>query len=164
MKMYPEEFDSVFRYIIVVSQRAEQLMMGAKPRIETRHTKPTMIAKEEVDKGLISWHILTPEEIEAQRHALVEQYRSEVGAETAEATAQPIPDVLPTAPAKEPELEEPGEKDEEVARLSKLLGLAGISLEGEDAASEEPGEDAGLADEPAGEPDEEAAEDLPDES
>ena len=28
----PEEFDSIFRYIVVVSQRAEQLINGAKPR------------------------------------------------------------------------------------------------------------------------------------
>ena len=28
----PENFDSVFRYIVVVSQRAEQLINGAKPR------------------------------------------------------------------------------------------------------------------------------------
>ncbi len=159
MKMYPEEFDSVFRYIIVVSQRAEQLMMGAKPRIESRHTKPTMIAKEEVDSGLISWHILTPEEVEAQRHALVEQYRTEVGAEASEATAQPIPDVLPTAPAEEAQLEEPSERDEEVTRLSQLLGIAGSAPEDEDV--DEPDE---LTDELSGEPDEEPAGDFQDES
>mgnify|MGYP000261210167 CR=1 FL=1 len=31
----PEGFDSVFRYIVVVSQRAEQLINGAKPRTDS---------------------------------------------------------------------------------------------------------------------------------
>ena len=46
-----EEFDSVFRYIVVVSQRAEQLINGAKPRSESRHAKPTLVAKTDVDTG-----------------------------------------------------------------------------------------------------------------
>ena len=168
MRMYPEEFDSVFRYIIVVSQRAEQLIMGAKPRMESRHTKPTMIAKDEVDSGLISWRILTPEEIEAQRHALVEQYRSEVGAETAEGQAHPIPDVLPTAPAEETatQLEEPGDGDKEVARLSQLLGFAEAAseAEAEDKAGDESEDEAEPSDEPSGEPDGALAGDLSGES
>lgn len=166
MKMYPEEYDSVFRYIIVVSQRAEQLIMGAKPRMESRYTKPTMIAKDEVDNGLISWRILTPEEVEAQRHALVEQYRSEVGAETAEGQVSPIPDVLPTAPAEETvtRLEEPVERDEEVARLSQLLGFAGATLEAEEETEDEAEDEAEPSDEPSGEPDGALAGDLSGES
>ncbi len=150
MSTIPEEFDSIFRYIIVAARRAEQLMMGAKPRIETKHTKPAMIAKEEVDRGLVKWHVLTPEEIEAQRQAMVEQYRAEVEAEAAAGPARPIPDVLPTEEAG-PVESETIEKDAEVERLTRLLGLAGSPIVEDDA-----GEAAVEADEdlPAEEPDE----------
>ena len=50
----PQEFDSVFRYIVVVSQRAEQLINGARARAESRHAKPTLAAKDDVDAGLVS--------------------------------------------------------------------------------------------------------------
>jgi DNA-directed RNA polymerase subunit K/omega len=93
----PEEFDSAFRYIVVVSQRAEQIINGAKPRGESRHVKPTLIARDDVDQGLVAWRILTQEELDAQRQAIVEQFRAEVGGEMAAEPARRIPDVLPTA-------------------------------------------------------------------
>ena len=142
MMTFPEEFDSVFRYIVVTSRRAEQLMQGAKPRIESRHTKPTLIAKDEVDHNLVSWHVLTAEEIEAERQAMVEQYRAEVGADVAGEPARPIEDVLPTAhgPEGAEVLEEKVERDDEVARLARLLGLGGAAPgEGEAADVEAEG-------------------------
>ena len=61
----PENFDSIFRYIVVVSQRAEQIINGAKVRSDTRHQKPTLGAKDDVDAGLVDWRILTQEELDA---------------------------------------------------------------------------------------------------
>ena len=69
----PESFDSVFRYIVVVSQRAEQLINGARTRAESDHFKPTLSAKDDVDLGHVSWRILTQEELDAQRQAVVEE-------------------------------------------------------------------------------------------
>ena len=77
----PKEFDSIFRYIVVVSQRAEQIINGAKPRSESRYAKPTLVARDDVEDGKVSWRILSQEELDAHRQALVEQFRAEVDAE-----------------------------------------------------------------------------------
>ena len=123
----PEEFDSIFRYIVVVSQRAEQIINGAKPRTESRHEKPTLKARDDVEGGAVNWRILTQEELDAHRQAMVEQFRAEVGAVTEPAGGQPIPDVLPTAevPAAKPAADP--ERDDELARLQRLLGMTGLA-------------------------------------
>lgn len=125
----PENFDSTFRYIVVVSQRAEQLIRGARLRCTSRHTKSTLQAKDDVDAQLVSWRVLTQEELDAQRQALVEQFRAEVGAEAP--PAPPVPklhDLLPLstegAEREVPELGA-GERDAELGRLQRLLGMAG---------------------------------------
>ena len=126
----PENFDSVFRYIVVVSQRAEQLINGAKPRMESRHAKPTLAAMEDVDAGLVPWRVLSQAEIDAQRQAIVEQFRAEVAGEGFEPEhARPIPDVLPTLISSVEEEEVavpvPEDRDNELVRLQRLLGMAG---------------------------------------
>ena len=63
MIQLPEEFDSIFRYIVVVSQRAEQLINGAKVRTESRHAKPTLKARDDVDGKAVDWRVLTQEEL-----------------------------------------------------------------------------------------------------
>ena len=150
MIQLPEGFDSIFRYIVVVSQRAEQLVNGAKPRSESRRDKPTLVAIDDVLEGKVEWRILTQEELDAQRQAIVDQLRADVGVnETDEAGEVAIPDVLPTgdiAAAVEvvAGAVDEGEKDDELVRLQKLLGMAGGTIEvagdGEEAegAVEEP--------------------------
>jgi DNA-directed RNA polymerase subunit K/omega len=139
MMEMPEDFDSIFRYIVVVSQRAEQLINGAKVRSETRHAKPTLAAKDDVDAGLVGWRVLTQEELDAQRQTVVDQFRAEMGPE-----AQPgmVRDVLPTgattAPG-EPILGEGDEGDEELARLQRLLGM--VSAGSADADNEDQDQD-----------------------
>ena len=121
----PQDFDSIFRYIVVVSQRAEQLIKGAKPRSQSERAKLTLIARDDVDQGLVPWRVLSQEELDARRQEIVNQYRAEVGADEVEtADGGPIPDVLPTGAAAS-EVEEPDERDNELARLQKLLGMAG---------------------------------------
>ena len=66
MIQLPEGFDSIFRYIVVVSQRAEQLVNGAKPRSESRHDKSTLVAIDDVDEGKVEWRILTQAELDAR--------------------------------------------------------------------------------------------------
>ncbi len=135
MIQLPEGFDSIFRYIVVVSQRAEQLVNGAKARSESRHDKATLVAIDDVDEGQVEWRILTQEELDAQRQAIVDQLRAEVGVEEAEGVeGAEIPDVLPTgdAPAvveAAPVVEVEGERNDELARLQKLLGMAGVTKE-----------------------------------
>ena len=55
--------DSKYRLILVAAQRSKQLQKGARPRIEMdaqRH-KPTRIALEEVQRGLINFSIVEKE-------------------------------------------------------------------------------------------------------
>jgi DNA-directed RNA polymerase subunit K/omega len=130
----PEGFDSIFRYIAVVSQRAEQLISGAKVRSDTRFTKPTMQAKDDVDTGMVDWRVLTQEELDAQRQAIVEQFRAEVGADEYKAIAAPSVQAMlngqqPAANEAEAAARDEAaeERDDELARLQRLLGLAGPS-------------------------------------
>jgi len=127
MKGFPEEFDSIFRYIEVVSQRAAQLIQGAHPRLETNRSKPTLQGRDEVDEGLVAWRILTQEELEARRQALVEQFQAEMTPE-GEAEVETTPtDVLPTstesAPVVESAIEDGEDRDEDLMRLQRMIGL-----------------------------------------
>lgn len=138
MIQLPKDFDSIFRYIVVVSQRAEQLINGAKPRTESAHHKPTLKARDDVEAGEVDWRILTQEELDAHRQALVEQFRAEVDAASERDDKPPIPDVLPTGETPAVVEVEDVEKDDELARLQRLLGIAqGAAPEADaDAASE----------------------------
>jgi DNA-directed RNA polymerase subunit omega len=46
---------STYRYIIVAAKRARQLQAGARPFLPTTSKKPTVIAMEEVRRGLIQY-------------------------------------------------------------------------------------------------------------
>ncbi len=145
MIQLPEDFDSIFRYIVVVSQRAEQIINGAKPRTESRFKKPTLKARDDVDGGEVDWRILTQEELDAHRQAMVEQFRAEVDAASEQQAGQAIPDVLPTGDAPAPVAAaaavEDVEKDDELARLQRLLGMTQqVEVEEEAEAAVEPEE------------------------
>jgi DNA-directed RNA polymerase omega subunit len=52
----PEGVDSKFRLALLIARRAEQLMRGARPKIDTdRPVKPTRLAAQEFDQNLIRW-------------------------------------------------------------------------------------------------------------
>jgi DNA-directed RNA polymerase subunit omega len=146
----PKEFDSIFRYIVVVSQRAEQIINGAKPRTESRYAKPTLKARDDVEEGKVTWRILTQEELDAHRQALVEQFRAEVDAASERPSTGPVRDVLPTADVVVAAADDE-EKDDELARLQRLLGMtrnAGVAsvdvdkTEVDDMDSDDAAEDA----------------------
>lgn len=51
-----EQFDSKFRFVLLASSRAEQLIRGAHPRLEhATSRKPTRLAMEELKEGLVEW-------------------------------------------------------------------------------------------------------------
>ena len=62
MEELPEGIDSKFRYVLLVSKRAEQLIQGAQARTRSRHAKPTRIAMEEVERNVIKWQLTAPVE------------------------------------------------------------------------------------------------------
>lgn len=49
----PEQ--STYRWIIIAAKRARQLQGGARPFLPTTSKKPTVIAMEEVRRGLVKW-------------------------------------------------------------------------------------------------------------
>ncbi len=55
MDRIPDKIDSRFCYVLLAAERAEQLLKGGSPKIETEETKPTRIAMEEISSDLIAW-------------------------------------------------------------------------------------------------------------
>lgn len=57
------EIDSKYRLIIVAAQRSKQLQRGARSRVEmdTQRHKPTRVALEEVQRGMVDFKIIERE-------------------------------------------------------------------------------------------------------
>ncbi len=53
----PESIDSRFRFVLLAARRAEQLMRGARPRVEGGSTKPTQVAMSEILSNRIRWEL-----------------------------------------------------------------------------------------------------------
>ncbi len=62
MAELPEGVDSRFRYVLLVSKRAEQLIQGSQPKMKSRHAKPTRVAMEEIEKNQVKWQLTEPVE------------------------------------------------------------------------------------------------------
>ena len=57
MYRLPEDLDSKYRFVTLASKRAEQLQMGALPRVEEPNRKTTVLAQQEVALGLVeTWN------------------------------------------------------------------------------------------------------------
>ena len=54
----PEQ--STYRFIIVAAKRARQLQGGSRPFLPTSSKKPTVIATEEVRRGLVKYDLIVP--------------------------------------------------------------------------------------------------------
>lgn len=62
MEGLPEGIDSKFRYVLLVSKRAEQLIQGAQPKVKPRHAKPTRVAMDEIAANTVKWQLEAPVE------------------------------------------------------------------------------------------------------
>lgn len=52
----PEGVDSKFRMVLLLARRAEQLMRGARPKMELeKPLKPTRLAAKEFEESRIQW-------------------------------------------------------------------------------------------------------------
>jgi len=56
--------DSKFRFVIVASKRAKQLLRGEKPKLKSKSKNLISIAQEEVKHGLIDFEIVQPKKEE----------------------------------------------------------------------------------------------------
>ncbi len=57
MDTFPDRIDSKFRYVLIAASRAEQLMRGARPKIDAPTVKRTTVATDEVRNDLVSWEM-----------------------------------------------------------------------------------------------------------
>ena len=52
----PDGVDSKFRLVLLIARRAEQLMRGARPKLESdRPLKPTRLAAAEFEQNQVRW-------------------------------------------------------------------------------------------------------------
>lgn len=63
----PEQIDSKFRFVLLAAHRAEQMMRGARPRIEEKADKAKVAraAMREILDGLVQWDYGPSPEAEA---------------------------------------------------------------------------------------------------
>jgi DNA-directed RNA polymerase omega subunit len=52
------KLDSKYRFIILASKRAKQLLKGAKPKLQSKSKSPIRIAQAEVQSGLVEYEII----------------------------------------------------------------------------------------------------------
>lgn len=55
MQRIPEKIDSKFRFVLLASNRAEQIMRGALPKMDMPGAKMTRVAMEEVLEDKVGW-------------------------------------------------------------------------------------------------------------
>ncbi len=55
MQQIPEKIDSKFRFVLLASQRAEQMMRGAQSKIDKPGLKNTTAAMEEIMEEAVAW-------------------------------------------------------------------------------------------------------------
>jgi DNA-directed RNA polymerase omega subunit len=60
MLRIPTRIDSTFRYVLLSARRAEQLMRGARPKLEGGPPKPTRVALREISEDVIEWNYGPP--------------------------------------------------------------------------------------------------------
>jgi DNA-directed RNA polymerase subunit omega len=59
----PPNVESKFRLVHIAARRAEQLVQGARPKMESRHAKVTRVALDEVNADLVRWQLATVEPV-----------------------------------------------------------------------------------------------------
>lgn len=55
------KIDSKYRLVLLAAERSKQLQKGAKPRLQSVAKKPTRVALEEVQRGLVQYQWLGSE-------------------------------------------------------------------------------------------------------
>jgi DNA-directed RNA polymerase omega subunit len=83
MEKLPEKIDSKFRFVLLAAERAQQIIRGARSRLPEVEGKPTRVAIEEIDAGVIPWQYGPPPE-----EAVSEE--TGVGAAPVEEDATPV--------------------------------------------------------------------------
>jgi DNA-directed RNA polymerase subunit omega len=56
----PQNVESKFRFILVAAKRARQLQAGARSMVQSQSKKPTRVAQQEVEAGLVPIELMEP--------------------------------------------------------------------------------------------------------
>lgn len=78
MQTIPEKIDSKFRFVLLAAERAEQMMHGARPRVEMPGRKQSRVAMREIMEERVDWDYGPPE---AEEEAEAEEVAAEAGEE-----------------------------------------------------------------------------------
>ena len=65
MERIPDKIDSKFRFVLLAAERAEQMLRGAKPKIDMGEVKSTRVAMMEISNDLVEWDYGPAPEAEA---------------------------------------------------------------------------------------------------
>ena len=64
-KDWTTEIDSKYRLVLLAARRSKQIQKGARPRLHSSARKPTRIALDEVERGLVPYQpIVKPSKTE----------------------------------------------------------------------------------------------------
>jgi DNA-directed RNA polymerase subunit K/omega len=117
------EIDSKFRYIILASKRAKQLLKGAKPKVKSKSRNLIRVAQQEVMQGLVEFEIIQNQVEEftdtGDDMFIGEEIQAAVAADVVE-TAEA--DEEPKKPVAEPDAT--GEKIKKAAKAKEEKGEA----------------------------------------
>lgn len=106
--------DSKYRFVIIASKRAKELLKGAKSRLQSKSRNPIRVAQKEVRLGLVEFEILTTKKEEVpepeERVFLGEEGVGELEEEISEGVEPELPEE--GAAAKGEEEAEPGFSEE----------------------------------------------------
>jgi DNA-directed RNA polymerase subunit K/omega len=131
--------DSKYRFVIIASKRAKELLKGAKARIRTKSRNPIRIAQNEVRRGLVEYEILEGKKEEMAEPEEQIFIGEGVEGEIEEETPKPKKAkkrVRKAEPAKEEEAEEAEEEEAEEEEEEEETE--------EEETDDEPVEDIGL--------------------
>ena len=82
MSHIPDKIDSKYRYVLLASQRAEQILTGAMPKLDDSTAKPTRKAMSKISKEAVEWDY-GPAEVPEEEATSEEAEASEGGEEAA---------------------------------------------------------------------------------
>ena len=69
MRQIPEKIDSKFRFVLLASKRAEQMMRGAQAKVELPGAKQTQVAMHEILNDAVGWDYGPAEEVSGEAMA-----------------------------------------------------------------------------------------------
>ena len=73
MERIPEKIDSKFRFVLLAAERAEQMLRGARPKMDMGELKPTRIAMKEISNDLVEWDYGPAPEAVVEEEEIVEE-------------------------------------------------------------------------------------------